>query len=164
MNKNTPAGLMAAFSLCIALMGCASASNITSLGNDTYSITREATTAFTRNPERLADEARDAAAKFCASEGKEMKIVSVKAGEPHFGGGYASAKIVFKALKPGDPALTSEPVPAEPVEQPMAAPAPAPASTDLYAELTKLDELRQKGILTEEEFQAQKKKVLVRSN
>jgi hypothetical protein len=32
--------------------------------------------------------------------------------------------------------------------------------TDLYTELTKLDELRKNGIITEEEFEAQKKKVL----
>ena len=31
---------------------------------------------------------------------------------------------------------------------------------DVYSELMKLDELRKKGILTEEEFQTQKKKVL----
>ncbi|MFA5058760.1 MAG: SHOCT domain-containing protein [Opitutaceae bacterium] len=161
MNPKTLVGLAAAFSLCLALMGCASASNITSLGNNTYSITRNATTAFSRDPEKLAAEARNEATKFCESQGKEMKVVSVSAGEPHFGGGYASAKIVFKALKPGDPALTSEPVPAESADRPAAAPA---STTDLYAELTKLDELRQKGILTDEEFQAQKKKVLARSN
>ena len=33
-------------------------------------------------------------------------------------------------------------------------------SKDIYVELTKLDELRKKGILTEDEFQAQKKKIL----
>jgi hypothetical protein len=32
--------------------------------------------------------------------------------------------------------------------------------SDLYADLIKLDELRKRGILTEEEFQAQKKKLL----
>ena len=31
---------------------------------------------------------------------------------------------------------------------------------DLYVELTKLDDLRKKGILTEEEFVAQKKRLL----
>ncbi len=32
--------------------------------------------------------------------------------------------------------------------------------SDLYAELLKLDDLRKRGILTEEEFQSQKKKLL----
>lgn len=36
------------------------------------------------------------------------------------------------------------------------------APTDVYSELKKLDELRKSGIITEEEFQAQKKKILER--
>jgi hypothetical protein len=42
-----------------------------------------------------------------------------------------------------------------------AKPVPQPEKvSDLYADLIKLDELRKRGILTEEEFQAQKKKLL----
>lgn len=40
---------------------------------------------------------------------------------------------------------------------------PAAPTTDLYTELKKLDELRAQKILTEEEFQAQKKKLLERN-
>jgi len=51
----------------------------------------------------------------------------------------------------------------------MGAPAPSPltqlsaqmnAPSDVYSELRKLDGLRKDGIITEEEFQAQKKKIL----
>ena len=35
-----------------------------------------------------------------------------------------------------------------------------PMTPDMYAELTKLDDLRQKGILTDAEFDVQKKKIL----
>ena len=38
------------------------------------------------------------------------------------------------------------------------------STDDLYEALLKLDDLRKKGILTDEEFQAEKKKVLSRSN
>jgi hypothetical protein len=42
--------------------------------------------------------------------------------------------------------------------------APAPLTTDeLYVNLLKLDELHKKGILTDEEFAAKKKKLLARS-
>ncbi len=44
---------------------------------------------------------------------------------------------------------------------------PAPMSAapvDVYAELKKLDELRKDGIITDEEFQVQKKKILERGN
>ncbi|HEX2861031.1 MAG TPA: SHOCT domain-containing protein [Lacunisphaera sp.] len=40
--------------------------------------------------------------------------------------------------------------------------APMSAPSDVYAELKKLDELRKDGILSDEEFQAQKKKILDR--
>jgi hypothetical protein len=51
----------------------------------------------------------------------------------------------------------------KPAEQPPkeAQPAPQPEKvSDLYADLLKLDDLRKRGILTEEEFQVQKKKLL----
>lgn len=41
-------------------------------------------------------------------------------------------------------------------------PAQTGAPFDTYGELKKLDELRKTGVLTEEEFQAQKKKILER--
>jgi serine protease Do len=44
---------------------------------------------------------------------------------------------------------------------PPGAPADAARPTVIYTELTKLDERRRKGILTEAEFQAQKQKILI---
>jgi hypothetical protein len=43
---------------------------------------------------------------------------------------------------------------------PAAAPAAAPAEDDLYTKLQQLGDLRQQGILTDEEFAAQKAKLL----
>ena len=55
----------------------------------------------------------------------------------------------------------AEPVAAAPVAPPAAAPPAAPPSpTDSYAQLTKLKELLDAGILTQEEFDAEKKKIL----
>jgi hypothetical protein len=66
-----------------------------------------------------------------------------------------------KAEKPApveSPAQPLKPVEPSPKE---AKPVPAPdKGRDLYSELLKLDDLRKRGILTEEEFQAQKKKLL----
>ena len=47
--------------------------------------------------------------------------------------------------------------PAAPVERHL-------TTDELYSELVKLDDLRKKGILTDEEFQAEKKKLLSHSN
>lgn len=55
----------------------------------------------------------------------------------------------------------AEPVAAAPVAAAPTAPPAAPASpTDSYAQLTKLKELFDAGILTQEEFDAEKKKIL----
>ncbi|MGA2693511.1 MAG: SHOCT domain-containing protein [Opitutaceae bacterium] len=92
-----------------------------------------------------------------------MRVLSLTGKVPMFSTGYASATIIFKALNAGDPGLTS-PLPSE-------APAGAPgeksltsSTDDLYNALLKLDDLRKKGILTDEEFQAEKKKILSHSN
>jgi hypothetical protein len=136
------------------------------MGNDTYTITRTAKTGFVRDTAELRAEALDDAAKFCAEQGKQLKVVTVTESKPHVMLlGYAKATVVFKALNAGDPELKSEPAPAALAGRP----APPviterPLTTDeLYAELMKLDELRKKDILTDEEFQAEKKKVLNRS-
>jgi len=45
-------------------------------------------------------------------------------------------------------------------QQQMAAPQPAPAEPDYAAELEKLAQLKNQGILSEEEFEAKKKQIL----
>ena len=54
-----------------------------------------------------------------------------------------------------EPVVIAEPVPVQVEMEKKNTP-----TKDVYSELMKLDELRKKGILTEEEFQTQKKKVL----
>lgn len=136
------------------------------MGNDTYSITCAAKTGFVRHTDELRTEALDDAAKFCAAQGKQLKVVTVTESKPPLMFlGYAKANVVFKALNAGDPELKSEPAPSAMTER-LASPVitERPLTTDeLYAELMKLDELRKKGILTDEEFQSEKKKVLNRS-
>ncbi len=158
---------------------------VESLGNNTYSITRKAASGFTRDTEKLKQEALDEAAAYCASHQKELKVISATTSKPKLMfTGYATANVVFKALDAGDPELrapvmalmTTTPngaalAPQAPgVIPPSSATvemttSPAGSSTDaLYSDLMKLDELRKRGILTEEEFQAQKKKILERAN
>jgi hypothetical protein len=174
MHAKTLAPVLSIVLLCVALAGCASTSLVTPVGRDTYKIVRQAGTGLTRNTEKLEEQARTDAAKFCEEHGKKMKIVSLTSERPMYATGYATTELVFKALDASDPELTS-PAPA-PVATAMTSPpaegsapaspvaaAPATSTDDLYNELMKLDELRQKGILTEKEFQAEKKKILSRS-
>jgi hypothetical protein len=172
VNKNTLSWIILASSVCVAMVGCATQPKVISMSDGTYSVTRAAKTGFTLHADKLKAEALDDAAKFCAAQGKELKVVDVTVVEPPF---YlrdiAKAKVVFKALDAGDPELRSAPPPAVVAEAPPAAGRPAPAviaerpltTDELVIELTKLDDLRKKNILTDDEFQAEKKKILSRS-
>jgi hypothetical protein len=133
------------------------------LGDDTYTVTVHATHKFTRNTKKLEALATEAAEAFCAKEGKVMMLVSTDDKRGMYGmGGFATATITFKALEPGDRELAN--TAASNSQAPhVSGPVPATPTDSLFSELTKLDELRKRGILTEEEFAAEKKKVLARS-
>jgi hypothetical protein len=164
VNKKNAAIILSGLSLCVALMGCATKSDVVSLSNGTYTVTRKATSAFERNTEAMTAQAKEDAAHFCAAQGKQLRVLDVVVDKPFYATGYASAKVVFKAVNPGEP-LTSEPVSV--AENRNFAPVEVSrmqATDDLYAQLTKLDDLRKKGILTDEEFQAEKKKILSHFN
>ena len=143
-----------------------SKSDFQTLDGNTFTFTRTATTGFDRDVEKFMQEAKEDAAKYCTAHGKTLKVVSVSEEKPLYGFGYASAKVIFKAVDAGDAALTaSEPAPA------LASAGAAPVITgvlptyagDLYSELLKLDDLRKRGILTDKEFEQEKKKLLKRS-
>ena len=159
---------------------------IVSLGHDTYALTRWATNGFSRNTEKLQKVALEDAAAYCARLHKELKVISTSMDKPFVPlTGFASAKVVFKALDANDPELHAPaPVetipgtttvvyaqtPATPVYAPAPAtpvvaesPTPKTATDVLCGDLMKLDDMRKRGILTDEEFQAQKKKLLEQS-
>jgi len=135
------------------------------MGDGTYTVTRTAETAFSRDTEQMTAKAKEDAAHYCAAQGKEMKVIDVVVDKPFYATGYASAKVTFRAVNPGEADLPSAPAPVAGARY--AAPVAVSqkqATDDLYAQLTKLDDLRKKGILTDEEFQAEKKKILSHSN
>jgi len=142
---------------------------IVPLGHDTYSLTRSANNGFTRNTEKLKAQALVDAAAYCAKLHKELKVVSTTEEKPLLPlTGFASAKVVFKALDANDPELLapSAPAPRPSAETPAVAASVSPQTeTDvLYKNLTELDDLRKRGLLTEEEFQAKRKKLVEKSN
>jgi hypothetical protein len=145
----------------LSLLTCAAKPRVEApvvdLGNNTFSVTRQATNGFSRDVEKLKSEAQEDAAQYCAARGKQLKVVSLTSEKPLFSLGYASAKIVFKALEPG---AVDAPDPAAVSNAPVAA--HLSPTGDLYNDLLKLDDLRKRGILTEEEFQSEKKKALNR--
>lgn len=132
---------------------------IESIGNEVYRITVLAPHKFTRDTQKLKEEALEAAKKFCAKDGKVLKVVSIKEDKSmYLVGSLAQTSVTFKELAPGDPELTA---PGEAPARP--AVAASPATEQLYADILRLDELRKKGLLSDAEFEVEKKKILERS-
>jgi len=162
MKTNTPVWLLVLFILGLAARPAFAENQppVVPLGNNTYSVTVSATTKFTRNTEKLKVRAIEVATQFCAKEGRQFKLVSAdETKSMYLVGDMASTKVTFKALAAGDPELAA--APGEYV-RPAAPPAPPVTADVLTTELTKLDELRKKGLLTDDEFSAAKKKLLDR--
>ena len=155
--------ILAVFVAGLTLLNCAAKPRVEApviaMGDNTFTITRQATNGFNRDVEKLKAEAQEEAAQYCASHGKQLKIVSLTSEKPLFAFGYASAKIVFKAVDAGMVEAAAD-SPATPAAS--SAPHLSPTG-DLYNDLIKLDDLRKRGILTDDEFQAEKKKVLNRT-
>ncbi len=178
MRIPLPAWLALALGL-IAVTGRADPNpEIVPLGNNTYALTRWAETGFARNREKLKNKALEDAAAYCAKMHKELKVLSTEAKRPLVPlTGFAYAKVVFKALDANDPELHAPVVAATPVASSAVIPperAPIPAAIDktpprsetdaLYRDLLELDDLRKRGLLTEEEFQVKRKKLVEKSN
>jgi len=148
---------------CAVLLTCAAKvpdlEPVVPLGDNTYSVVREASNTFMRDIEKLKAEARDAAEKFCSAQGKQMKEVSLVTEKPWPTIGLFKATLVFKAIKPGE----QEPTPTVPSVAAVVSSNTAAGSDDFYSALIKLDDLRKKGILTDKEFDAQKKRILKNS-
>ncbi len=170
MTKLPLLRVMVLAGLLVAATAARAAATIVELGDGVYSCTREAATTFNRDVDELAEKAKADAAAFCARKGRQPKFVSITVEKPWIALGIPKAVVVFKALEPGDPELANAaPVPVVHRGKKGSPAAAVPATTtagpvdELYTAMLKLDELRQKGLLTEEEFQEQKKAVLDRS-
>jgi hypothetical protein len=174
MNKTRRIGSLILVCFAALAGGCASNSGVVPLGNNTLMITRQAATGFSGSGS-LKAEALQEASKFCAAQGKQLKIVAItEAQPPYILGNFPKAEVIFKALDAGDPELKTESV-VDPTggrlkvgERPTARSAVEiterrVAAGDVYTELSKLDELHKKGVLTDDEFNAEKKKILNRS-
>jgi len=144
------------------LGGCVS-SDVISTGPDTYMVTASGAGFGTAG---VREKVYKKANEYCSERGLVMVPVSFNARPGELGRSAPNADLVFRALKPGDPAI-GRPNLSE-ADQKIDVSQNVRVTTrdetrkdkDLYAELVKLDDLRKRGILSDKEFEAEKTKLL----
>lgn len=168
MNRNiyTPIIL-----LVLLFSGCASNSGVTPLEKDTYIVTRQAATGFSGTGTLKASAIKEAAA-YCKSKGLELKIVAITESQPPYVlGNFPKAEVVFRALPKGSPELSeASHYDAYGAQIKVGEKATERSQNqtlrinreegDVYDQLLKLNKLKEEGILTDEEFLSEKKRLL----
>ena len=149
----------------IFLAGCASNSGVLPIGQDTFMVSRQAATGFSGSG-TLKAEAFQEASQYCAKLGKSLQVISThEASPPYILGNFPKAEIQFMCLDAKDaelnrPKLRKEADTVIEIKKDIRTKDESVKPNDVYAELIKLDDLRKKGIISEAEFEAQKKKLL----
>lgn len=149
------------------LVGCASNSGVVSIGEDTFMVSRQAATGFSGSG-TLKAEAFQEASQYCKNIGKSLQVVNTyEATPPYIFGNFPKADIQFMCLNAKDlelnrPKLKKEADSIIEIKKEVYTKDESIKSPDIYSELIKLDDLKKKGIITETEFDLQKKKLLSR--
>ena len=152
------------------LVGCANP-GIVKLSPDTYLLAREAHGGIFASAAKLKAGVIEDANRFAESQGKVAVPISAK--EKPMGMGpaqWASFEYQFRVVDKSDPAVRRTQLVHNPnvIIQKADPDLPDPPATeqgqkkDLYSELLKLEDLRKRGILSDAEFEQQKKRLLER--
>ena len=111
-------------------------------------------------------EAFQEASQYCAKLGKSLQVISThEASPPYILGNFPKAEIQFMCLDAKDaelnrPKLRKEADTVIEIKKDIRTKDESVKPNDVYTELIKLDDLRKKGIISEAEFEVQKKKLL----
>ncbi|ADL56031.1 SHOCT domain-containing protein [Gallionella capsiferriformans] len=144
----------------VILTGCATTTGVVPIGEDTYMLSKsDNSRPFISGSEVKAAVMKDAN-KYCSDINKKFQVVNTHENSQSFGV-VASAEVQFMCLNSGDnqlsrPKLTKE---ADSIIQVKTESPKAERQTN-YKQLIELDDLRKRGIISDEEFNAQKKKLL----
>jgi hypothetical protein len=135
------------------MAGCAANSGVVPIGDDTFMVSRQAATGFSGLGTLKADALQEAS-HYCASRNLQSHVISAVEAEPPFIlGNFPKADVTFKCVDIG----------ANGSEENMASAqqdAPDEGRLDTYAELEVLNDLHERGVLTDDEFAEEKKKLL----
>ena len=153
----------------LSLVACASAA-IVPMGTDTFMISQTSAGGIFTDMGALKSDVMQRANAFAESRGKVAIAVASKE-QPAYPGRMPNFEYQFRLVDKNDPRATGTGLSKTPdvlIENRVLAPSAVASpqnkdtvkSPDVYSELLKLDDLRKKGIITEAEFEAQKKKLL----
>lgn len=152
-------------SCAIILSGCATSSGVSPLGEDTYMISRNGAGFWTSTASVKAEALKDANG-YCTGQGKRLQVNHTNqheaSGRP---GDFPGAEVHFMCLNANDPELNRPKFKKDAdrvieVKSDVRTKDEPAKSKDIYSELIKLDDLRKKGIISDREFEEQKKKLL----
>ena len=147
----------------VLLISCVSNTGVVPIGEDTYMIGKSTNLALTSSG--IKAEAFKEASKYCSKQNKKIQVISTTSEDMKLGSHVGSTEIQFMCLTEGDSELNRPKLRKTPdkiVEVKSNVSVQNQNSEDMYTELKKLNELKESGILTQEEFNAEKKKILAR--
>jgi len=158
--------------LCLGLVGCASG-GILKLSPDTYMISRSSAAGMFANMSRLKAKVIQDANEFADKQNKVAIPLSYNEVRPVHG--FPSVEYQFRVVNKNDPEARRTHLVPRPdltiqrddsldadINVDIKTKDESEEDSDIYSELIKLEDLRERGILTDEEFQAQKSKLLNR--
>ena len=161
--------VLLAFLLPLSEADAGKADDIVQLSPDTYLISRTSYGGVFTSMGKLKSKVIKDANEFAKSEGKVLVPISTSERPVGGPGQWPQFDYQFRLVDPNSPDAKSTalvPLPDVVIQDNRGGnrePPPVsntPEKKDLYGELIKLDDLRKKGILSDEEFEAQKQKLL----
>ena len=155
--------------VCVMLVGCAISAGVVKLSPDTYMISRASAGGAFANMSTLKARVVKEASEFAQDQGKIAIPLSLNENRPPIG--FPSIEYQFRVVDKNDPEARRTHLIKGPdllikredfldANINIKTKDDSKKSFDLYAELMKLEDLRKQGIITDEEFQAQKKILL----
>ena len=158
-----------AFTILATLVACANP-GIVEISADTYLLTRTDRAGMFGNASKMKADVLREAAEFAESRGKVVVTVLLRE-TPMRVGQYASIEYQFRLVDKDDPAVTAASTPLMPhpeagtentenINLDVHSDRDLEEADDTYTQLMKLEDLRQRGILTQVEFDSEKSKLL----
>lgn len=147
--------------LAMGMSGCAS-SKLVQTGNDTYNISKQSATTYASGDAVIAD-LNVEAAKFCQEQGQEFQSVDTHHVDGVAGKTHSSAEVQFRCIgSKAERRRKANSIPDTKLNKDARDKGGVPENkpVDIYTELKKLKNLLDEKIITQEEFDAQKKKIL----